>query len=72
VALTVEWKPANTADDDYRTCFEGTIRGKKWATHLVKIATQADSVLLRFRFDCGPAGDTNSDSVQIADLDVAG
>jgi hypothetical protein len=71
VALTVEWKPANTADDDYRTCFEGTIRGKKWATHLVKIATQADSVLLRFRFDCGPAGDTNSDSVQIADLDVA-
>jgi hypothetical protein len=70
VTLTVEWKPANAPDTDYRTCHEGTIRGLEWASHHAKLDAQADSVLLRFRFDCGPAGDTDSDNVQFANLDV--
>lgn len=71
VALTVEWKAVNAPDSDYRTCYESTIRGLEWATHRAKLDTQEDRVLLRFRFDVGPAGDSNSDSVQIANLEVA-
>lgn len=70
VVLTVEWKPANAPDGEYRAFYQGTIRGLEWAMCHAKLDTQADSVLLRFRFDCGPAGDTNSDNVQIANLDV--
>ena len=70
VTLTVEWKPANAPDTGYRTCYEGLIRGLEWRSQHAKLDTQADKLLLRFRFDCGPAGDTDSDSVQIANLDV--
>ncbi len=70
VALTVEWKTADAPDNDYRTCYEGFIRGLEWVKHLAKLDTRTDKVLLRFRFDCGPAGDTNSDSVRITNIEV--
>ncbi|MGB1129715.1 MAG: right-handed parallel beta-helix repeat-containing protein, partial [Haloferula sp.] len=70
VVLTIEWKPLSAPDSDYRTCYEGTILQKEWATGAAKIETDESHVLLRFRFDCGPADNTGYDSVQIANLDT--
>jgi hypothetical protein len=70
VVLSVEWKPANAPVTAYRTCYEGTIRNREWTTHHAKLDVEPDEVHLRFRFDCGPAGDTSFDSVQIANLDL--
>ncbi|MCH7224631.1 right-handed parallel beta-helix repeat-containing protein [Haloferula sp. A504] len=70
VALTVEWKPVGAPDGDYRGCHEATIRSKKWTGHQVRIPSGDGPVLLRFRFDCGPADNAGYDTVQIAGIDV--
>ena len=70
VVLTVDWKPVSAPDSDYRTCYEGTILKKEWAVGSAKIESGDKRVLLRFRFDCGPADNAGYDSVQITNLDV--
>lgn len=70
VVLTIEWKPLSAPDSDYKSCYEGTILKKEWTAAHAKIKSEDSRVLLRFRFDCGPANNTGHDSVQIANLDV--
>jgi len=70
VVLTIEWKPVSADDREYRTCYKGTILKKEWTAAHAKIKSGDARVLLRFRFDCGPADNTGYDSVQIANLDV--
>jgi hypothetical protein len=68
VLLTVEWKPNDAPDMDYKTCHTATILDQEWAPARARIDTRDDHVKLRFRFDCGPANDTGFDSVQLAIL----
>lgn len=70
VGLTVDWKPAAAADQGYRKAYQGVIRGEEWAEARVAIESGNDPVLLRFRFDGGPADNTGYDTVQIAGLEV--
>lgn len=70
VQLTVEWKSANASNSEYRTCYEGTIRGREWATVQVPIEAPTAQVMLRFRFDCGPADNAGYDTAQIANIGV--
>jgi hypothetical protein len=68
VAMTVEWKPQDAPDSEYRICYEGMIRGKEWADAQVKVPSGKAGALLRFRFDCGPADDAGFDTVEIRNL----
>jgi hypothetical protein len=70
VVLTVDWKPVGAPDKAYRRCYESTILGKEWTADHAKIDSGKASVLLRFRFDCGPADDAGYDTVQITKIDV--
>jgi hypothetical protein len=68
VVLTVAWKPAGAADDQYATCFAQTIRATEWTPGKAAVPAKDAAVTLRLTFDCGPAGNTAFDSVQIAEI----
>jgi hypothetical protein len=70
VRLTIEWKPAKAPNSEYRIFHESTIQDEEWTKVRVPIDSRAGPMLLRFRFDCGPADNAGYDTVQIADIDV--
>ncbi len=61
---------ARVRDGQRQPCYEETIRGKEWTEAQAGIKSVNGHILLRFRFDCGPANDTTSDNVQIAGIDL--
>lgn len=72
VVLTIAWRPAGAADEEYKTCYTGRIDSQQWTPGRADIRTEELSAVLRFSFDCGPANSTAHDSVQIANLELVG